>query len=216
MKKRMIQCCVVFAILIVLVISDMVILKNSNTIPPSPDGYLNQQVENAEENSERNVSIEETKILYGEWQIDRAVLESTMYTGTSLDGDFENNIFDPEDYVGYILRYSEESFSLGDVEYVNPCYLVREITVGEYNEGGVFRNPDLLTLIAEEEIEVEGNAISPNMSQARLLWVDVTFDYEANYLDCSFIPVGTQVVLLDYDTMLVGVWGKILLAYRIQ
>ena len=216
MKKRMIQCCVVFAVLIVLVISDMVILKNSNTIPTSPDGYLNQQVENAEENSERNVSIEETKILYGEWQIDRAVLESTMYTGTSLDGDFENNIFDPEDYVGYILRYSEESFSLGDVEYVNPCYLVREITVGEYNEGGVFRNSDLLTLIAEEEIEVERNAISPNMSQARLLWVDVAFDYEADYLDYSFIPVGTQVVLLNYDTMLVGVWGKILLAYRIQ
>ena len=164
----------------------------------------------------QDVSMEETKILYGEWKIDRTVLESTMYTGTSVDGDFENNIFDPEDYVGYILRYSEESFSLGDVEYVNPCYLVREIAVGEYNEGGAFRDPDLLTLIAEEEIEVERNAISPNMSQARLLWVDVTFDYETNYLDYCFIPVGTQVVLLNYDTMLVGVWGKILLAYRIQ
>lgn len=60
-----------------------------------------------------------------------------MYTGTSLDGDFENNIFDPEDYVGYILRYSEESFSLGDVEFANPSYLVSEITVAEYNEGEI-------------------------------------------------------------------------------
>lgn len=135
-----------------------------------------------------------------------------MYTGTSLDGDFEENIFDPEDFVGYTLRYSEESFSLGDVEYANPCYLVSEITVGEYNEGGGFRNPDLFTLIAEEEIEVEGAANTPNLSQAKLMRVDVTFDYETNY---SFKPVGTQVVLLDYNTMLIGVWGKILLAHRI-
>ena len=40
----------------------------------------------------QNVNIEEMKILNGEWQIDRAVLESTMYTGTSLDGDFGENI----------------------------------------------------------------------------------------------------------------------------
>ena len=92
-------------------------------------------------------------MLYGEWQIDRAVLKSNMYTGTPLDGDFENNIFDPEDYVGYILRYSEESFSLGDVEFANPSYLVSKITVAEYNEGGDFRNPDLYTIIAEEGIE---------------------------------------------------------------
>lgn len=138
-----------------------------------------------------------------------------MYTGTSLDGDFEENIFDPEDFVGYTLRYSEESFSLGDVEYANPCYLVSEITVGEYNEGGGFRNPDLFSLIAEEEIEVEGAANTLNLSQARLTRVDVTFDYETNYSDYSFIPVGTQVALLDYNTMLIGVWGKILLAHRI-
>lgn len=130
----------------------------------------------------QDASIEDAKILNGEWQIDRAVLESNMYTGTSLDGDFENNIFDPEDYVGYTLRYSEESFSLGDVEYANPCYLVSEITVGEYNEGGDFRNPDLFTLIAEEEIEVERNANAPNLSQARLRRVDVAFDYETYYL----------------------------------
>ena len=48
----------------------------------------------------QDVSIEGKKMLYGEWQIDRAVLKSNMYTGTPLDGDFENNIFDPEDYVG--------------------------------------------------------------------------------------------------------------------
>lgn len=151
----------------------------------------------------------------GEWQIDRVVLESNMYTGTSLDGDFEENIFDPEDFVGYTLRYSEESFSLGDVEYANPGYLVSETTVGEYNEGGGFRNPDLFTLIAEEGIEVEGAANIPNLSQAKLTRVDITFDHETNYSDYSFIPVGTQVVLLDYNTMLIGVWGKILLAHRI-
>lgn len=169
----------------------------------------------ADDKLSQDVSIE-AKMLYGEWQIDRAVLKSNMYTGTSLDGDFENNIFDPEDYVGYILRYSEESFSLGDVEFSNPSYLVSEITVGEYNEGGDFRCPDLFTLIAEEEIEVEGAANIPNLSQIKLMWIDVKFDYETDYLDYSFIPVGTQVVLLNSNTMMIGVWGKVLLAYRIR
>ncbi len=164
----------------------------------------------------QEVSIEAKKILYGEWQIDRAVLKSNMYTGTSLDGDFENNIFDPEDYVGYILRYSEESFSLGDVEFANPSYLVSEITVAEYNEGGDFRNPDLYTLIAEEEIEVGGAENTLNLSQVKLMRIDVKFDYETNYQDYPIIPVGTQAVLLNSNTMMIGVWGKVLLAYRIQ
>ena len=183
----------------------------------TPESYHEESTPiEADNNFIQDLSIDETKILNGEWQIDRAVLQSNMYTGTSLDGDFENNIFDSEDYVGYILRYSEDSFSLGDVEYANPCYSVSEITVKEYNEGGGFRNPDLYTLIAEEEIDVEGNADTPDLYQARLIRVDVTFDYETDYLDYSFIPVGTQVVLLDHNTMLVGVWGKIMLAYRIQ
>ncbi|MDE7222161.1 MAG: hypothetical protein K2O34_00085 [Acetatifactor sp.] len=160
--------------------------------------------------------MDDETVLSGEWQIDRAVLKSDMYTGTLLDGDFEDNLFDPEAFVGYTLRYSEESFSLGDVVYANPCYLVSEITIGEYNEGGGFRNPDLFTLIAEEGIAVEGYVIDSHLSQARLIQVDVTFDYETDYLDYSFIPVGTQAVLLNHDTMLIGVWGKILLAHRIQ
>ena len=183
----------------------------------TPESYHEESTPiEADNNFIQDLSIDETKILNGEWQIDRAVLQSNMYTGTSLDGDFENNIFDSEDYVGYILRYSEDSFSLGDVEYANPSYSVSQITVKEYNEGGGFRNPDLYTLIAEEEIDVEGNADTPDLYQARLIRVDVTFDYETDYLDYSFIPVGTQVVLLDHNTMLVGVWGKIMLAYRIQ
>lgn len=169
-----------------------------------------------DENLSQDAKIEVKKVLYGEWLIDRVALVSNMYTGTSLDGDYENNIFDPEDYVGYILRYSEESFSLEDVEFVNPNYLVSEITVGGYNEGGDFKNPDLFTLIAEEEIEIEGAANTLNLSQVKLMWIDVKFDYETSYQNYSFIPVGTQVVLLNSNTMMVGVWGKVLLAYRIQ
>ena len=163
-----------------------------------------------------NAGMEGADFLSGEWEIERAVLESDMYTGTSMDGDFENNIFDPEGYVGYTLKYSEESFSLGDVEYSNPCYMTSEITVEEYNQGGDFRNPDLYTLIAEEEMEVEKGENISDLSQALLAYIDVKFDYETKYLEYSFIPVGTQIVLLNRDTMLIGVWGKILLAHRIS
>lgn len=164
--------------------------------------------------STENEGMEAVDLLYGEWKIEWAVLESDMYTGTSMDGNFECDLFAPEDYVGYTLKYSEESFSLGDVEYSNPCYVTSEITVEEYNEGGFFRNPDLYTLIEEEEIEVEKwNNIS-DLSHAALMKIEVKFDYETDYFEYHFIPVGTQAVLLNHDTMLIGIWGKILLAHK--
>ena len=55
-----------------------------------------------------------------------------------------------------------------------------------------------------------------NLSQVELMRIDVKFDYETNYQDYPFIPVGTQAVLLNSNTMMIGVWGKVLLAYRIQ
>ncbi|MDL2302209.1 hypothetical protein LJC58_07635 [Lachnospiraceae bacterium OttesenSCG-928-D06] len=51
-------------------------------------------------------NLEESQCFYGTWYIDRVVLTSTMYTGTTKDGDFEENVYDPEDYLGFEIEYS--------------------------------------------------------------------------------------------------------------
>ena len=39
---------------------------------------------------------------------------------------------------------------------------------------------------------------------------------EVSYGEFDFIPVGAQCVILNEGTMLIGLWGKILLAHRIS
>ena len=68
----------------------------------------------------------------------------------------------------------------------------------------------------EEEIEVGGAENTHNLSQVELMRIEVKFDYETDYQDYPFIPVGTQAVLLNSNTMMIGAWGKVLLAYGIQ
>jgi hypothetical protein len=63
---------------------------------------------------------------------------------------------------------------------------------------------------------VGGAENTHNLSQVELMRIEVKFDYETDYQDYPFIPVGTQAVLLNSNTMMIGAWGKVLLAYGIQ
>lgn len=157
---------------IFIAVSQLIILLTACEISDGNNGNEPQAGSDFESRSTRMTIVvlpdEEECELYGTWYIDRVALISDMYTGTTLDGDFEENLFDPAEYIGYELQYSEEFFCLGDAEYCDPLYELQYQSVEEYDNGGKF----------------------------------------------DFIPVGTQCILLNKDTMLLGIWGKILLAYR--
>lgn len=164
---------------------------------------------------DRMDSIAETQnnkyCFFGTWQIEKVAVVSKMYTGTTLDGDLEENLYDSEDFIGYELEYSEQKFRLGDKEYENPEYVISYETVEDFNEGGKFR-PGVYALIKEEDIKV--NNMEDYTTDTLVLRFDMNFAEEVSYEKYKFVPVGTQCVLLNDDTMLVGVWGKVLLAYR--
>lgn len=151
---------------------------------------------------------------YGVWNIDKVVLQSKMYTGTVMDGDFEENIYDPADYIGMEVEYNPDYFRLGSEIYTNPEYVITNKTVKEVNEGGNFYNPDLYEFLLKYKIQILNENNYVYLSEVPLLQVEVNFNKEVRYGDLGFIPVGLQIIVLNENTMLIGLWGKILLAYK--
>lgn len=117
----------------------------------------------------------------GVWKIDEVVLTSDMYTGTAKDGDLQENLYNPEDYVGDEVEYLSNSFRLGNYIYDNPEYKINYVSVEEFQNGGKFRLPDLYGLIDEKKIKVGMSDEYDNLSETLLLRFDVTFAYDIQY-----------------------------------
>lgn len=152
------------------------------------------------------------KSFYGTWYIEKVAMISEMYTGTTLDGWGKEDLFDSEDFIGYELEYTDKYFRIGDKKYKNPEYKIEYKDVESVQSGGRFW-PKIYMLIDEEGIKV--NNEEEYKKETLLLWFYVNFPYEASYGKYDFIPVGTQCILLNEDTMIVEMWGKVLLARRI-
>lgn len=153
--------------------------------------------------------------IYGTWYISKVALVSDMYTGTTQDGELEENIYDPEEYIGYELEYSAESFRLGNQAFEAPKYVISHPTVDEYNNAGRFQQPDIYQFIEDEKIEIYNINEYEWISEALIQQYEIQFEEQVNYMEYNFIPVGTQCVLLNKDVLLIGMWGKILVAYRV-
>lgn len=175
--------------------------------------YLNETGEKAEKilmyGGTTETDSEKVNAVYeGTWKIDRVVLISDMYTGTTLDGVDESDLFDSEDYIGYELEYTEQYFRLGDAMYENPQYIQSETTIDLFQKGGRYFAPtNLYALVKEEDILFDTYDDS-------LIEMKVEFENSVKFDTYDFIPVGTEVVFLDENTLLVGWWGKILIAYK--
>ena len=150
---------------------------------------------------------------FGTWRIEKVAVISDMYTGTTLEGGLEEDLYDSENFLGYELEYAPQYFRIGDEKYEVPEYVVSYRTVHDFNVGGKFW-PDLYTFIGEEEIKI--NNMDDYTSETLLMQFDVNFTGQVFYGQYDFIPIGTRCVLLNDDIMIVGTWGKTLLAYRVE
>lgn len=150
--------------------------------------------------------------LYGIWKIDSVALQSEMYTGTTQDGVEECDLYEPEDFIGCELEYTADSFRLGDKMYQNPIYQVDSVSFEEYDAGGKFIHPGLYGL--EDEIHFLGE--EGNTATAKFPAYAISFYEEVTYDKWDFIPLGTEVIMLNENVMLLGYWGKIMLAYRVE
>ena len=150
---------------------------------------------------------------FGTWYIEKVAVISEMYTGTTKDGVAEEDLYDSENFLGYELEYAPQYFRIGEEMYENPEYVVSYETVHDFNVGGKFW-PDLYRFIREEEIKI--NNMDDYTSETLLMQFDVNFTGQVFYGQYNFIPIGTQCVLLNDDIMIVEMWGKTLLAYRVE
>ncbi len=161
---------------------------------------------NAYQESKRDWDIEKLKI-YGTWNLDKIVLSSKDYIGEKSWGD--GHIFNEKQYVGYEVEYTPEYFRLGEQKFFAPTYEISEFNFYDYNNNGDFENPNLYEFVEKERIGIANVEEYENIDVIPLAYFLVTF--KENY----FIPVGTQIILLNENTMLVGVWGNIILAHRV-
>lgn len=72
----------------------------------------------------------------------------------------------------------------------------------------------MYTFITEEGIKI--NNEEKYTSKTPLIYFKIEFKEEISYKKYNFVPVGTQCVLLNHDIMLIGLWGKVLIAYRVK
>lgn len=144
---------------------------------------------------------------FGIWTLERIVLKSKAYDGTSKEALAG---IDEEDYIDLELEILPESFRLGENIYKKPVYHIEYKTCEEYNNGGNYILPDFYGFLNEEDIIIENADQYTETSLVPLKYLEVAFEEE------YFIPVGRQCVLLNSDTMLVGIWGKIILAHKVS
>ncbi len=129
-------------------------VENVQSIPINGDEEVQEANPSIEKTITKDMTEElpESRILFGKWRIDKAVLWSEMYTGTIEDGVAKEDLFDPESFIGYELEYSHEVFRLGDKEYENPQYLETYVTLEDFNQGGKFKTPDVFGVIIRKNI----------------------------------------------------------------
>lgn len=163
--------------------------------------------------------------IYGTWHIDKMVMERYIETP---DEEYprlwycdirEQYEYEPEGYIGLELEYTEDFLRIGDQAYQNPRYTFDIATIEELN-GYDSWEPTFYQYIEEEGIILKGEK-DGDISRCKLPWVLVYVDYGQKYIDKNgeeypFPPIGDECVLLNDDTMLLGTWGKILMATRID
>ncbi|MDR1687813.1 MAG: hypothetical protein LBS21_04285 [Clostridiales bacterium] len=191
-------------------------LIDVNPLQPEAEDYEDVKEIEDDADSEEEETIDYYYSFYGSWRIDKLALTSKSYTGTTKDGLSEENLFDPEDYIGYEVEYSPDFFRLGSETYFNPEYVVSFTTARKFQYGGGFRVPYLLEFISDEGIVLFGEDKYENENRIPIPLIRIEFEEDIKYGKYSFFPVGSQCALLNEDTMLLGFGGKVMLAHRVK
>lgn len=174
--------------------------------------YRNGYGEEAEDFCLEDIELSSIR-LFGTWRMDEVAVISTLYERTPPGAYIK--FYDSADYIGLELEYTPQMMRLGEEEYESPAYQIQYDTVlGIDHEGGRPRfEPHLHDYLLDKGIEVKAmeNPLDP-----MVIKFFVEFEGKVSYGEYPFIPVGAACILLNDDTMLVGVWGKLLLAHRVE
>ena len=186
---------------------------------------------------EQNPEKENTKnyMFFGTWILSEVVLKTAGYSD-DITKNQEVIPFEVEDYIGQEIEFTPLYVRIDDEKCLDPQYTIKVITSDEYQALGAFHRTTENDLFAgkpyfpsatqfflqfkENEIDESFEYITINydyfdyrhMSLDEIL---IEIDKDPN-LEHYFNPLGRGFLLLDDDIMLVGTWGKIILAYKVN
>ena len=157
----------------------------------------------------------EEHAFFGTWKLESIVLVSYDYEELRHG---INNIggrrYYEEDYLGYEVEYAPHYFRFGDEVYLNPEYRLSDFPADEYIFNGSLHFSDFYAFIEEHEISIDRADEFETIDDIPLAYFTVDYKEDEEYSEHRFVPVGRGCILLRKDTMLVGGWGKIILARR--
>lgn len=152
--------------------------------------------------STANNTNNKTAVLYGVWSLDKVVMKSGLVE-TGL-----------ETYLGLKIMYSPQYINFGLEKYYNPQYKYITELVPEFNGKYDYRAPNFYYFIKEEGIQIDGI----NNYDEDKFWAGLPIQcFEVESIDHEIsIPVGMNGMILNEDTLLLGIWGEGILAHRVD
>jgi len=194
----------------------LLILGNTKCSESSKNNIITENIEHppsVSSTDESNRDLSNTMSFKGKWFLDKVVLRSRMYSD-DLPKNGEVHPTDPEDYLGYEIEYSTGFMRFGNEVFYNIEYDISSITIAEYISDGQFYTIGTDIFSRDSGIKIDRMDEYEHLGEVPLIYFQVEFK-EDPYLETICVPIGTQCVMLNNDTMLVGMWGKIILAHRI-
>jgi len=153
-----------------------------------------------------NDSVEKL-MFFGEWYLEETVLKSENFDSVSPEA-YDN--FDYEAYLGSVLEYQHDYIRVLGNYYEGPKYELHITNTSDYSSGGVFKSPSLAGLIISDEIYV--------LESEKYQWLgEVPIQqYIVTLKEGVFNPLVSGVLVLNEETILVGLGGVIIKANRIK
>ncbi|MCL2083024.1 MAG: hypothetical protein FWH04_07305 [Oscillospiraceae bacterium] len=158
--------------------------------------------------------------ILGIWRLEKIVLVSDDYEEAHHRMNNRGGVrVYREDYLGYEIEYTEQYVRLGDWKYIASEYSLWGFVISSYLSNGSFWRSDFEKILDDNNIDLDKKGEYEDLGDIPIDYVTVSALRECSYRDGDDFPsppVGDQCLLLNKDTMLVGVWGKIILARRVK
>lgn len=200
-KKRTVVILVIITVLVFISCSLNQYFKHIEDLFSNDNSYPKSTLSAENENTTTELDI------YGVWSLDKVVMKTGLTDNEDKEG-----------YIGYQMEYSSEFLRLGDEKYYNPEYIFSTVTVPEFVGDGDYRAPNFYYFITEEGIQIDGvYDYDENEYWFGLPIQCFEIKFSKTSLSDNFaIPIGTKGMILNKDTILLGIWGESVLAHRIK
>ena len=150
--------------------------------------------------------------LYGVWLIDSVLLCSESFMSDAQ----RNDLSEYEKFIGCELEYNSDSIRLEKNDYSNPIYAQSFINFQTYNIDSGFQMPGLYGVVEEGYIELFEEVNMHKLSGIDLPSFSISVEENITFADGNYLPIGTSVVMLNNNAILVDYMGNYMIAYRVK